>query len=289
MKDRNERVAIFNETMRLCRESPKLAETVRQSIREQKIYWQEDEVFYDSDGSNSSPKCTLSRKRTLEAARSYAMQKNKKVCVLNFASSVTPGGGVTRGASAQEESMCRISTLYPAISDKATAGRFYEKHWQMIHDGTMGRENRDDCIYTPGVIVMREDTFDCALMPEEDWYAVDVITCAAPDQRGAGFGALQQKSGQLMQLFEKRFSKILSVAAHNQVDILILGAFGCGAFCNPPEIVVRAFNNIISDFNGTSLKEIEFAVFANNPTNGNYQAFKKIKDIEEAPAAAGDR
>jgi len=282
MKDRRERVTIFDETMKLCRANPKLADAVRNSIRDQRIFWQEEETAYDAGSSQEPLQLYLSHKRSFEAARSYALEGTHKVCVLNFASSVTPGGGVTMGMSAQEESMCRISTLYPAISDRDTAGGFYEKHRQMITDRTMGRENRDDCIYTPGVIVMREDTLECAILPEQDWYMTDVITCAAPDLRWAGIGYTFQPTPDLLQqYFERRFRKILSVAAQAQVDVLILGAFGCGAFRNPPEIVVNAFNQIISEFEGSSIRQIEFAVYTGNLANGNYQAFKQISGIVE--------
>ena len=44
----------------------------------------------------------------------------KSILVLNFANPVHPGGGVTRGARAQEEDLCRKSTLYMSLlSDEA--------------------------------------------------------------------------------------------------------------------------------------------------------------------------
>lgn len=53
----------------------------------------------------------MSKKRTLEAAAAYA---EKQVCILSFASATNPGGGVTKGSSAQEEA---ILPLLDALSE----------------------------------------------------------------------------------------------------------------------------------------------------------------------------
>ena len=43
--------------------------------------------------------------------------------------------------------------------------------------------HNDDCIYTPGVMVFKSDTEYPRGLPEEKWYSVNVLTCAAPNLR----------------------------------------------------------------------------------------------------------
>ena len=288
MADRYERIRIFEETMELCRSHSALANAVDYSTKEQRIIWQEDPLCAPEKRFSEPASLILSPKRTFEAAREYA-NRRKRVCALNFASSVTPGGGVTRGTTAQEESMCRISTLYASISDKETVGAFYERHRQMILSEEMGRENRDDCIFTPQIRVIRDDTFECDMLPENEWYSVDVITCAAPDLRHAENGRTYRPSiMELIEVFENRWRRILSVASEHKAEALILGAFGCGAFQNPPEVVVQAFNNAWDEYR-TSFKTVEFAVYGRKPAEPNYVAFRNISAIREETPLLGTR
>ncbi|MBQ6719389.1 MAG: TIGR02452 family protein, partial [Oscillospiraceae bacterium] len=205
----------------------------------------------------------------------------KRVFILNFASSVAPGGGVLTGEQAQEESICRVSTLYFALSDPKTAGKFYDYHWELIRAGKMNRRNRDDIIYTPGVIAVRDDASGESMMEEKDWYAMDVITCAAPDVRQLGDAAqFTPTQEELRTLHETRWRCILAAAAKHEADVLILGAFGCGVFANPPELVVEAFNNILPEFRH-HFEAIEFAVYCHSKEDANYRAFAGITDIRE--------
>ena len=128
-----------------------------------------------SPPSNGAPaKVVVSRKRTLEAAEPY-VREGKKTCILNFASATNPGGGVTRGSSAQEECICRSSTLYPCLNTGALWNRFYGPHRKAGNP-----LYNDDCVYTPDVCVFREDTAIPELLQEEHWWNVNVLTCAAP-------------------------------------------------------------------------------------------------------------
>ena len=72
-----------------------------------------------------------------------------------------------------------------------------------------------------------------------------------------------------------RIKRIFEVAAENKNEVLILGAFGCGAFRNPPEIVARAFKKVMQDYLHC-FDCFEFAVYHTEREIANYEAFLKI-------------
>jgi len=278
MANKTDRIRIFQETLSMCEHHERLKRDVNRSILKQKIYWEEDSIEVVTPRFNTPAQLFLSSKRTVEAAGS-SKYIGKTIGILNFASSINPGGGVWRGTTTQEEGICRISSLYPAISDPKSAGAFYQNHRNWIRNGSMGRKNRNDCIYTPGVTVFRKDDFECSLLPEEEWFQVDVLTCAAPDQRYDGSeNPFRPTEVALEQILTERIEMIIKIAAFHHVDVLILGAFGCGAFGNPPHVVANAFEQVISKYR-YHFEVIEFAVYSTRKDDVNYLAFSKISGI----------
>ena len=76
-------------------------------------------------------------------------------------------------------------------------------------------------------------------------------------------------------VFFGRIRNILEVAAANNVDALVLGAFGCGAFNNPPDLVAEQFRKLLIDRGyGRFFKEIVFAIKKNDTRNSNFEAFQ---------------
>lgn len=280
MSSRQERIEIFEGTRQLCLSNSFLKKAIAASKAGQRIYWEGDVIEYGAPRFAEPADMVLSPKKTVEAAQLYAAA-GKKVCILNFASSVAPGGGVLTGEQAQEESICRVSTLYFALSDPETAGKFYDYHWELIHKGQMNRRNRDDIIFTPGVVTVRDDANWENMMEEKDWYEMDVITCAAPDVRQLGDPAqFSPTLEELRTLHEIRWRCILAAAAKHEADVLILGAFGCGVFANPPELVVEAFNNVLPEFRN-HFEAIEFGIYCRSKEDPNYRAFAGITDVQE--------
>ena len=77
-----------------------------------------------------------------------------------------------------------------------------------------------------------------------------------------------------MQIHEQRLTRILDVAVSNGVETVILGAFGCGAFQNKPEVVALAAKNVIKNYLQL-FKNIEFAVYCSPNDDRNYKAFER--------------
>lgn len=275
MDTRQARIEIFEGTRRVCENNDSLKNSIEKSRLEQKIYWEGEKIEHGQPRVAAPVKLVLSKQKTVEATRKYA-EDGKKVCILNFASSVTPGGGVLIGAQAQEECICRVSTLYFAISDKNTAGRFYDKHWELIREKKMNRRNTDDIIYTPNVVVVCDESSGEKMLSEEEWYTVDVITCAAPDIRITNDETeYRPGSEELYREFVKRWRCILAAGAKHKADVLILGAFGGGVFANPPELVARAFCDAVVDFKNY-FDTIEFAIYSSGEDNINYSKFENV-------------
>ena len=215
--------------------------------------------------------------------------KGEKVCVHNFASATNPGGGVIHGSSAQEEAICRCSTLYFNISEPDIVKGFHNRHRQMLKEDKMDATYNDDCIYTPGVVVFKSDTDSPELLDETDWYQVDVITCAAPNLREMPSNPMNPDSGKksvritdkdLKALHEKRMRHILDIAKKEKEDVVILGAFGCGAFSNSPYVVSEAMAAVIQDYL-YDFKVIEFAVYCTPRDMENYEAFREKHSIKK--------
>lgn len=274
---REENIAVFEDTERLCSENRRLKESIAKSIAQQKLVLEGDTIPAVDKHIYAEPtRIVVSKKRSFEAASEY---KGQKVCVHNFASASNPGGGVTRGANAQEECLCRCSSLYFCLNTQDMWNNFYKPHRH-----AQNPLHNDDIIYTPDVTVFKTDTAYPKLMLEKDWYEVNVITCAAPNLRprpsnvynsGDGNNAVKITDKELQEIHEKRLRRILDVAVMDGNEVVILGAFGCGAFANKPEVVARAAKKVVAEY-GYAFKVIEFAVYCSPRDERNYWVFERM-------------
>jgi uncharacterized protein (TIGR02452 family) len=274
MGRREDNIRVFNDTVDFINESEKLRTAIAQTVNSQKLILAGDKLSESVSKREKQAQIIVSGKRTLEAASAY---KNQKVCILNFASATNPGGGVTHGSSAQEESLCRCSTLYFSLITEELMKRFYKPHRRARNP-----LYNDDLIYSPDVYVIKSDTSIPERLPENDWYKVNAITCAAPNLRERPSNSMNPNAGDtparisaddLEELLMKRIRRIFAVAAGEDNDALILGAFGCGAFRNPPKVVAKAFHKVTDEYRNC-FDTIEYAVFHIVRETENFTAFK---------------
>lgn len=272
---RTKNAEIFRDTERRYTLDPTLMQTVQQSTKKQVFIAESKNAIVPSVYKTEKANVIVSEKRSLEAANAYAKQ-GKKVCVLNFASATNPGGGVVNGSSAQEECICRCTTLYPCLNTDAMWNAFYKPHRKAANP-----LYNNDCIYTPDVCVFKSDVNFPELLPRNDWWTVNVLTCAAPNLRERPSNAMNPFAGdtaakitltELEKLLTARIKRIFETAVVNGNEVLILGAFGCGAFRNPPKIVAKVFNTVMQDYL-CYFDTIEYAVFHTEREVANFEAF----------------
>lgn len=271
---REDNIRILSDTLEQCRTHPRLSAAIAASIASQTIVLEDEAVAPATEHFCTPARVTVTRNRSFEAASGYPGQR---VAVLNFASAVSPGGGVLKGSTAQEECLCRISTLFPCLVAPGLKEAFYEPHFR-----ARDARHNDDCIYTPGVVVFKTDTAAPENLPDDDWYTVDVITCAAPNLRllpgnemnpeaGRSFAGMPDET--LHALHVRRLRRILDLAAAGGAEVVILGAFGCGAFLNDPHVVADAMAQVTREYLHM-FRTIEYAVYCRPEDDTNYRIFR---------------
>ena len=275
MSDRRQRnVEIFEDTLNQIQESKLLSQAVDFSIENTRVYASDEYPQLENNSVNQN--VIVTKSRTFEAAINLSKKyPNKRIAVLNFASSTTPGGGVKWGSSAQEEALCRCSTLYPVLSTNYVFKNFYLKNRNKYN-----ALNTDDIVYSKDIVICKNDIDYPTRMLEKDYVKVDVLTCAAPNLREKPSNDFNVSNGdqvsisdeELYKLHLSRARHILHIAAFNKVEILILGAFGCGAFRNNPWVVAKAYKDALKEFNNNFFL-VDFAIYTRPNEEENYNAF----------------
>jgi hypothetical protein len=213
--------------------------------------------------------------------------------VLNFASAMNPGGGFLSGAQAQEEALCRASTLYASLISE-WGESFYGYHRRARGNARRGRgrgETRpssdepdrsqyergvytDAMIYTPGVIMVRDEW--------DDWASpvlVNVITSAAVNAGVVRQQAHKDAEGEhrrvdevalelhLTQLMRSRMHRILTLFRQQGNAKLVLGSFGTGVFQNRVRTVAEIWAELLvvpcAPFEN-AFEEVEFAILGHD-------------------------
>jgi uncharacterized protein (TIGR02452 family) len=167
---------------------------------------------------------------TLQAAQRLAMS-GLRIAALNFASATNAGGGFLGGSLAQEESLARSSGLFACINNNPMYDFHRSRHDPMYSDFV---------IYSPDVPVIRLD--DGTLLDTP--YLCSILTSPAVNAKVV-LERSPQRHTEIRHAMRSRIAKVLSVAALHKHEVLILGAWGCGAFGNNSEDVAGFFREAL--------------------------------------------
>lgn len=178
--------------------------------------------------------------------------KEGKTAILNFASHKNPGGMFIQGSRAQEECLCHESFLYNVLREKQD---YYDWNSQNLNRGLY--VNRG--LYSPSIVFQHDG----------EVAAFDVITCAAPNKKAA------QKyqnvtNDQNSEELRKRIKFVLDIAKSQEVNTLILGAYGCGVFGQDATEVAQIFKTLLPLYRFTKV------IFAIPQGNGNFEKFVEV-------------
>lgn len=181
--------------------------------------------------------------------------------LLNFASARNPGGGFLKGASAQEEDLCRCSGLYPTL---LTQPAYYE-----ANRACRSLLYTDHAIHSPRVPFFRAGS-RAPLEPRA--FLASVITAPAPNSRPH----LRQHPGDeaaIEATFRRRWRLVLAIARAEGHRTLIAGAWGCGAFGGDPAVAAATADAALDL--AADLDEVVFAIPSKGPSRKNLEAFRR--------------
>ena len=201
--------------------------------------------------------------------------------LLNMASLYHPGGGVLTGSGAQEEELCRRSTLAVSLYQFSLPGGRFGDLAQLV--GVERRaerypmDNTYGGIYSPGITFFR-GTREEGYALSENPFTASVISVASLNfnpRHGHSTLVDGKISSDDRDTIIEKIRTILRIGALKGHDSLVLGALGCGAFCTPPAQMAQLFHQVLDEqeFQGR-FSRIVFAII-DTPNSSNFKPFLK--------------
>ena len=256
---REERKEIFEGTIKYVQQNGYNTEQEYVSIDNNCIV---SEYFNKPDKLSQTSRCntkfSVINADCLETAE-ILLNSGFNPCVLNLASRQNPGGGVLKGSGAQEENLFRRTNLFISLYQYASYANEYgikKSEFSYPLDRNTGG------IYTENATVFRssEKNGYCLLNKP---FKMSFVTVAALSHPGlTKKNNLYYLIDELIEPTKEKIRTILRITGKYNHDSLVLGAFGCGAFANPPNHIAKLFKEVFfeNEFLGV-FKYIVFSIF----------------------------
>jgi uncharacterized protein (TIGR02452 family) len=218
-------VQIFRQTLALIAEGERIdPEQHRQTVQRARVV---PEILQRAvvQGPRVATQLIVEPVTTYEMTRRL-VQQGYRPLVLDMANLYIPGGSVTTGARAQEETVCRQSTLYPALQ---------RLPYPLPECGGA---------FVPGVQFFRDDAYQGVEPLTADVFASAAYNC----NRAHGDGYDRPEADEVYSSgTERKIRTMLRLAIENGNRALVLSAFGCGAFRNDPRFIADTYRRILNE------------------------------------------
>lgn len=273
MSDRNERIQIMEDTKKIFKDGEyygiKIPQNIIQYPVDSTIRYGGLKIKSDFENVKSGsykPEIYLVAGDCLDVGLLLNDYGYNSV-VLNMASAYNPGGGYLTGASAQEEQLFRRSNLHMCLHEQEN------KLYPIPKYGVL---------YTQNVVIIKDKNYQLL----NSYRLMSFISAAAHRCRNSDFDRSGYK--RLKNSVEadtiKKIDAIFMAAILKGHTSIVLSAFGCGAYNNPPYHIAELFKASIAKF-GQHFKYIIFAIIDDsnamrNTKVGNIHTFSNVLNLK---------
>jgi hypothetical protein len=190
----------------------------------------------------------------LEVTVAMQAGSGKSYTFMVNANEFNKGGGYKNGANGQEESVCRRTNLIPIL------------------DQTKYPVPELGCILIDNIFIVRNTEQHNYVWLNPPVKSNCVILAAYQSPNIDSNNKIEAKMREQMRTKIINMFYVLLANGHRRI---ILGAIGCGAFCNPSEDVANLFKEIIeSNRFKNKFEHIVFSII--DHYSNNYEIFKKV-------------
>ena len=232
---RIKRILCWEDTKKISKRIEKPDDSIKLKYRDDQILYKVSKksslYFYDMDTID----CALMFQRPL---------------VLNLADDFFPGGYVSEGSEAQEESLFRRTNYYQTLKKE------------------MYPIKNDECIYSPNVSLLKKNEYENWSLYDNnnkhEFKKLDFIACPGIKYPETiikqGIEYLNDHDVQLLKI---KIRLIIQCALTYHHNVIIFGALGCGPWLNPIHHVATIFQEVLKEYDGTILTFV-FAILTTN-------------------------
>ena len=242
----------------------------------------EGSVLYQEQLASREPEkksTTLVEVKQIDTIKAARLLENP--VVLNMANRHQPGGGVLGGASSQEEYLFRISNYHRSLYQFSDIGHSFDVPRR---PESYPLDRNHGGVYSPGITVFRGTEQEGYPKLDEPLKLSFVAVAAIHEPN-----LLQDHNDHywledsFIEPTKRKIRTIFNIALVHDHENLVLGAFGCGAFKNPPNHIARLFKEVLEEpLYKNQFSHIIFAILDNhnsykwfNP-EGNFKPFQQV-------------